>query len=137
VLFERHIHPLLYDAFFERAHHLGIETKRVYHIAHAEEACEIARTVCGAAFLSRQGAEHAAKDEMMLCLLEEEGISLKAQVLIRRDHPSKMVSEFVRAFIKRLAQAGLYQPELPRFSDDDRSVESAKLALVRTSVAAV
>lgn len=137
VLFERHIHPLLYDSFFERADQLGIEIKRVYHIAHAEEACELARTVGGAAFLSRQGAEHAAKDEMMLCPLEEEGISLKAQVLIRRDHPSKMVSEFVRAFIKRLAQAGLYQPELPRVPGDGRRVEPAKLALVRTSVAAV
>lgn len=134
VLFERQIHPLLYDAFFERAHQLGIEIKRVYHIAHADEACELARMVGGAAFLSRQGAEHAAKDEMILRPLEEEGISLKAQVLIRRDHPSKMVSEFVRAFMKRLANVGLYQPELPPLHGDERRVDSAKLTLVSTKV---
>lgn len=137
VLFERAIHPLLYDAFFERAHHLGIEVKRRYHIAHAEEACDVARTVGGAAFLSLQGAEHAAKDEMILRPLEEKGIFLKTNVLMRRDNPSKLVSEFVRAFIKRLDQAGLYQPELPPFVGNGHRVESATLPFEPASVAAV
>jgi DNA-binding transcriptional LysR family regulator len=137
VLFERAIHPLLYDAFFARAHHLGIEVKRRYHIAHAEEACYVARTFGGAAFLSSQGAEHATKDEMILRPLEEKGIFLKTQVLIRRDNPSKLVSEFVRAFMKRLDAAGLFQPELPPFVGNGHRVDSRNLTLFPTSVAAV
>ncbi len=137
VLFERAIHPLLYDAFSERAHHLGIEVKRIYHIAHAEEACELARTIGGAAFLSLQGAQHAAKDEMILRPLEEKGIFLRTQVLIRRDNPSKLVSQFVHAFIKRLELAGLYQPELPPFVGNGHRVDSRNLTLFPTSVAAV
>lgn len=137
VLFERHIHPLLYDSFLERAHQIGIEIKRIYHIAHAEEACELARTIGGAAFLSLQGAQHAAKDEMILCPLEEKGIFLRTQVLIRRDNPSKLVSEFVRAFIKRLDAAGLYQPELPPFLSNVHRVDSRNLTLFPNNVAAV
>ena len=73
----------------------------------------MARTVGGAAFLSAQCAEHAAKDEMIALPREEKSIFLKTQVLIRRDNPSRLASEFVRAFMKRLDHAGLYQPELP------------------------
>lgn len=114
VLFERQIHPLLYDAFFERARSLGIEVKRVHHIADAEEACELARTVGGATFLSAQGAEHAANDEMIALPLEEKGIFLKTQLLAQRGNSSKLVGDFARAFMKRLNEVGLYQPELPQ-----------------------
>lgn len=139
VLFERHIHPLLYDSFLERANHLGIEIRQLHHIALAEEACDLARRVGGAAFLSAQGAEHAAKDEMIVRPLEEKGLFLKTQVLIRRDNPSKMVSEFVRAFIKRLELAGLYQPDLPAFvgNGNGHRIDSRNLTLFPTSVAAV
>lgn len=136
VLFERHIHPLLYDSFLERAHHLGIEIRHLYHIALAEEACELARRMGGAAFLSAQGAEHA-KDEMILRPLEEKGISLRTHVLIRRDNPPKMVSEFVRAFIKRIELAGLFQPELPLLPGNVHRIDSRNLTLFPTSVAAV
>jgi len=137
VLFERHIHPLLYDGFIDRAHQLGITVKRIYHIAQAEEACEVARTVGGAAFLSAQGAEHLAKDEMIARPLEEKSIFLKTQVLIRRDNPTKLASEFVRAFMKRLDHAGLYQPELPLLSSNGRHVEPAQPSLFTTTTASV
>lgn len=114
VLFERQIHPLLYDGFLDRAHQLGIEVTHLHHIAQAEEACEVARTVSGVAFLSAQGAEHAAKHEMVARPLEEKGIFLKTQLIVRRENPSKLVSEFVRTFMKRLELSGLYQPELPQ-----------------------
>jgi len=137
ILFERQIHPLLYDGFFERARQLGIQVKRVHHIVDAEEACEVARTVGGAAFLSAQGAEHAAHDEMIARPLEEKGIFLKTQILARRDNPSKLVSEFVRTFMKRFDLAGLYQPELPSVAGNGRRGDSAQPPLVTTAAATV
>jgi hypothetical protein len=74
---------------------------------------------------------------MILRPLEEKGIFLRTQVLIRRDNPSKLVSEFVRAFIKRLELAGLFQPELPPFVGNGNRVDSRNLTLFPTSVAAV
>jgi DNA-binding transcriptional LysR family regulator len=134
VLFERSFHPLLYDAFLERARQLGIEIKRLLHVAQAEEACEVAHMVGGATFLSPQGAEHAAKYETLVARpLEEKGLFLKTQILVHRENPSKLVGEFVRAFIGRLTQAGLYQPDLPQSSNGHTKNGHAKNGFAPTS----
>ena len=114
VLFERPFHPLLYDAFLERARQLGVEVKRVHQVALPEEACEMAHVVGGAAFLSPHGAAHVAKYETLAPRrLDDKVLFLKTQILVQRDNPSKLASEFVRAFIARLIQLGLYQSDLP------------------------
>ena len=112
VLFERQIHPALYDTFLHRAQNLGIGVDRIHHIADAEEACEVVRLIGGAAFLSPQGAARAATDEVILLPLEEKDIFLKTQLVARTENTSMLVSEFVRTFVKRLKHAGLYQPAL-------------------------
>ncbi|MGB6723571.1 MAG: LysR family transcriptional regulator [Terracidiphilus sp.] len=112
VLFERQIHPALYDTFLRRAQNLGIGVDRIHHIADAEEACEVVRLIGGAAFLSPQGAARAATDEVILLPLEEKDIFLKTQLVARTENASMLVSEFVRTFVKRLKHAGLYQPAL-------------------------
>lgn len=112
VLFERHLHPALYDSFFHRAHEVGIKVEGVRHIADAEEACEVVRLYNGAAFLSPQGAERAATEDLVLCSLSEDKLFLKTQLLVRADNPSKLLGEFVRTLVKRLKQADLYQPHL-------------------------
>lgn len=110
VLFERHLHPALYDSFLNRARELEIRVERIHHIADAEEACESVRLYGGAAFLSPQGAERAATDEVILRTLAEKQVYLKTQLLARSENSSKLVAEFVRTFVKRLKQAGLYRP---------------------------
>lgn len=67
VLFERHLHPALYDSFLNRARELEIKVERIHHIADAEEACETVRLYGGAAFLSPQGAERAAESVSICC----------------------------------------------------------------------
>jgi DNA-binding transcriptional LysR family regulator len=118
VLFERHLHPALYDSFLDRANQLGIKVELIHHIADAEEACEIVRLYGGAAFLSPQGAERAATDEVILRTLAEKQVFLKTQILARSENTSKLIAEFVRTFVKRLKQAGLYQPALLEFEVD-------------------
>jgi len=113
VLFERQIHPHLYDMFVNRARQRGIRVKRHFHISNAVEARELVRMFGGAAFLSPHGAEHAATNEVMLRPLDEKGIFLKTQLVVRSDNTSTLVDEFVRSFIKRLTHDGLYQPEVP------------------------
>jgi len=112
VLFERHLHPVLYDTFILRARELGVKTDCIRHIADAEEACEVVRLYKGAAFLSPQGAERAAANDLVLCSLAEEGLYLKTQLLVRTDNCSKLLAEFLRTSVKRLKQAGLYRPTL-------------------------
>jgi hypothetical protein len=45
--------------------------------------------------------------------LDEKGIFLKTQLVVRSDSISTLVDEFARSFIKWLTNDGLYQPELP------------------------
>lgn len=113
VLFERQIHPFLYDMFVHRARQRGIRVKRHFHISNAVEARELVGMFGGAAFLSPYSAEHAATSDVILRPLEEKGIFLRAQLVVRNDNTSTLVDEFVRSFIKRLTHDGLYQPELP------------------------
>jgi len=110
ILYERHVHPTLYDAFQVRARDLGIGPERIYHVANAEEACEMVCRVGGAAFLSPRGAASAAKDGVALCILGEEDLFLSTHLVARAENGSMLVSEFARNFVKRLKQAGLYQP---------------------------
>jgi hypothetical protein len=113
VLFERQIHPFLYDMFVNRARQRGIRVKRHFHISNAVEARELVRMFGGAAFLSPHGAEHASTNDVVLRPLDEKGIFLKTQLVVRSDNTSTLVDEFVRSFIKRLTHDGLYQAELP------------------------
>ena len=101
---------MLYDTFLDRARNLGVGPERIYHIAGAEEACRLVIQIGGAAFLSTRGAASAAKDGVAICTLREEGLSLNTHLVARAENRSKLVSEFVRSFVKRLKQAGLYEP---------------------------
>jgi DNA-binding transcriptional LysR family regulator len=110
VLFERQIHPALYDMFLRRARHLGVGVDSIHHIADAEEACELVRLIGGAAFLSPQGAARAATDEVVLRSLAEQDVFLKTELVARTENASMILSEFVRTFVKRLKHVGFYQP---------------------------
>lgn len=110
IFFDRQVHPTLYDTFLDRACNLGVGPERIYHIAGAEEACRLVIQIGGAAFLSPRGAESAAKDGVAICTLREEDLSLNTHLVARAENGSKVLGEFVRSFVKRLKQAGLYEP---------------------------
>jgi len=118
IFFERHVHPALYDAFQNRAQDLGIGPERIYHVADGEEACEMVCRVGGAAFLSPRGAASAAKDGVALRSLGEKDLFLSTHLVAHAENGSMLVSEFARTFVKRLKQAGLYQPFLSESTVD-------------------
>jgi DNA-binding transcriptional LysR family regulator len=118
IFFERHVHPALYDAFRDRARGLGIGQERIHHVADAEEACEMVRRIGAAAFLSPRGAANVSKDGVAFCTLRENDLFLGTHLVARAENGSKLVSEFVRNFVKRLKQAGLYEP-IPSESTSD------------------
>ena len=68
------------------------------------------RQTGGAAFLTPIGAAEAAINGVVLRCLGELDIFLSTQLVVRADNSSKLVSEFVRTFVKRLKQLNLYQP---------------------------
>jgi len=104
ILIDRHVHSAHYDTFRHRARDLGVGLECIHHIADAEEACEMVRQTGGAAFLAPHGAAPTAKDGVVLCSLGEQDILLTTHLVVREDNTSKLLSEFVRTFVKRLKQ---------------------------------
>ncbi len=118
ILFERHIHPTLYDSFRKRARELAIGPEVIHHIADAEEACEMVRQTGGVAFLTPHGAERAATDTVVIRYLGEPELFLSTQLVVHAENRSMLISEFVRTFVKRLKLTGLYQPRIPEIAID-------------------
>jgi hypothetical protein len=71
-----------------------------------------------AAFLSPRGAANVSKDGVAFCTLRKDDLFLGTHLVARAENGSKLVSEFVRNFVKRLKQAGLYEP-IPSESASD------------------
>jgi DNA-binding transcriptional LysR family regulator len=88
IFFERQVHPTLYDEFRIRAHGLGVGPERIYHVADAEEACELVSQIRGAAFLSQRAAANAVKHGSAICTLREEGLSLNTYLVAREENGS-------------------------------------------------
>jgi DNA-binding transcriptional LysR family regulator len=116
ILIDRRVHSAHYDTFRRRAKDLGVGPERIYHIADAQEAFDMVRRTGGAAFLAPHGAAQTTEDGVVFCTLGEMDILLTANLVVRAENTSKLLSEFVRTFVKRLKQTELYQPKLPESS---------------------
>ena len=103
VLFERRVHPALYDAIIRAAREMRVTPAQIHHVMTAEEAFPfIARGRC-LAFLTRSGALRIARETMTIRPLMEESLLLRTYIIARADNKSKIVSEFMRTFVKKLS----------------------------------
>jgi DNA-binding transcriptional LysR family regulator len=103
VLFERRVHPVLYDAIIRVAQEKRVAPAQIHHVMTAEEAFPfIARGRC-LAFLTKSGALRIARETITVRPLMEESLSLRTYIAARTDNKSKIVSEFMRSFVKKLS----------------------------------
>jgi DNA-binding transcriptional LysR family regulator len=104
VLFERRVHPALYDEIIRVAQERRVTPAQIHHVMTAEEAFPfIARGRC-LAFLTKSGALRIARETMTVRPLMEESLLLKTYIAARADNKSKIASEFMRTFVKKLSQ---------------------------------
>lgn len=102
IVFDRRIHPTLYDSLFDHAHANHIEPRGVHHVMSAEEAGHLVQKNGGIAFLTRAGALRVARGGLVARELDEPDLCLDVHLAARADNKSKLVSEFVRTYIKLL-----------------------------------
>ncbi len=103
VLFARQMHPTLYDAIDERAKSSGIVRGQLHHVTCAEQAAQLVFKTGGAAILNKHGAWRVAMDGLTLRSLEEPDITMRTVLAVRND-ASRLVSELVRATVRKLRQ---------------------------------
>jgi DNA-binding transcriptional LysR family regulator len=110
-VFDRRIHPSLYDTLIGLARFEGIEYRALNHVMSADEAAHLLLKSGGIAFLTRAGAHRIARQGLVAKPLEEEALKLDVHLAARADNASKLVSEFVRTFVKKLKTV-LLPPQL-------------------------
>jgi DNA-binding transcriptional LysR family regulator len=103
LLFERRLHPPLYDAIMRRAEDQGVSPSRVKHFTVPEEAFPSVADGSCVAFLVKVGALLVARHGVTVRPLNEDTLLLKTFMASRADNSSKVASELVRAFMRKLS----------------------------------
>jgi DNA-binding transcriptional LysR family regulator len=104
ILFERRLHPPLYDAVMQAAEEKKVTPAKIQHVTAPEEAFPCVANGSCVAFLVKAGALRIARNGVTVRPLAEDTLSLKTYLASRADNQSKVVSELVRTFMQlRLA----------------------------------
>lgn len=101
ILFAPQVHPFLYEQLTQRADVIGVVPRERHHVTNAEHAAQLVNRTGGVAFLTRYGASRVASDGLTLRPLVEPDLRLRI-VMVARNDAVGVVSEFVRATVKRV-----------------------------------
>lgn len=100
ILFAPQVHPFLYERLTQRADGAGVVPRGKHHVTNAEHAAQLVHRTGGVAFLTRHGASKVALDGLTARPLVEPDLRLRI-VMVARNDAVGVVSEFVRATVKR------------------------------------
>ena len=110
VIFERKMHPPVYDSVMGLARERKIASAHLYHIVVPEDAYPFIAHNGGVAFVVKSGAIRIARDGITVRPLAEDTLMLKTYLASRADEKSKVVSELVRAFMRKLSVYSQFKP---------------------------
>jgi DNA-binding transcriptional LysR family regulator len=102
ILFERQLHPPLYDAIIQEANERGIRPLSIQHVTAPEEAFPFVADDSAIAFVVKTGALLMARNGVTVRPLNEPSLKVKTCLVCRADDDSKVASEFVRAFMRKV-----------------------------------
>lgn len=103
VIFERRMHPPVYDSVMRLADERKVVPARVRHIVVPEDAFPFIADDGGVAFVVKSGAIRIARDGITVRPLAENQLMLTTYLASRAEEKSKVVSELVRAFMRKLS----------------------------------
>ncbi len=112
ILFERQLHPPLYDAIIRSATQRGIRPQSIQHVTAPEEAFPFVANGSAIAFVVKTGALLLARNGVTVRPLNESSLKLKTCLVCRADDDSKIASEFVRAYMRKVPDKKRHQ-QLP------------------------
>ncbi|WP_207901471.1 LysR family transcriptional regulator [Acidipila rosea] len=102
ILFERQLHPPVYDAIMSEATQRGVRPQSIQHVIAPEEAFPFVADGSAVAFVVKAGALRLARNGVTVRPLNESSLRLKTCLVCRADDESKIASEFVRAYMRKL-----------------------------------
>ena len=112
ILFERQLHPPVYDAIIHAATLRGVRPLSIQHVTAPEEAFPFVADGSAIAFVVKTGALLMARNGVTVRPLNESSLRLKTCLVCRADDDSKIASEFVRAYMRKMPDKKRHQ-QLP------------------------
>jgi DNA-binding transcriptional LysR family regulator len=109
ILFERRLHPPIYDAILNAAEQRSIRPSKIQHMTVPEEAFPFVAGGSAVAFLVKAGALLVARNGVTIRPLAEPALRMKTYLTSRADDESKLLSEFVRAFMRKILDLNKYK----------------------------
>ena len=103
ILFDRRLHPPLYDEVLHLAEHKWVVPTKIRHITAPEEAFPYLCDGEYIAFVVKAGALLLSRNGVTVRPLVTPELTLKTYLASRADNDSKLLSEFVRAFMRKLS----------------------------------
>jgi DNA-binding transcriptional LysR family regulator len=111
VLYERHVHPPLYDLILDLAKERNVHPTKIHHVVAAEEALPFIAQSRAIAFMVKSGALRLTKTAcsrsprgIAIRPLNEDALLIKTCIASRADNGSKLSSELIRSFMRKLGQ---------------------------------
>jgi hypothetical protein len=112
VVFERQLHPPVYDAIINAATQRGVRPLSIQHVTAPEEAFPFVADGSAIALVVKTGALLLARNGVTVRPLNEPSLSVKTCLVCRADDDSKIASEFVRAYMRKMPDKNKHQ-QLP------------------------
>ncbi len=107
-LFSRSVHPPLYDLIHRRLEAEHKKARIAHRISHAEQVPALLHDEGLVAWLTPTGAERIARNGLVRIPLLDSEINLEMHLASLANNKSRLVSEYVRSFVKRIEE-----PRLP------------------------
>lgn len=104
ILFERKAHPGMYETIMRRAAEEEIVVRDSQKVLTAEDAAQLVSEGLGIAFVSMTGAQRIAQRGAFIRPIADKELQTQVCLASRADNRSKLVSEFARAFMRRISQ---------------------------------
>ncbi len=109
ILFEKRQHPLLYAAILDEAARQNAEPASVQTVTSAEESYPFVADGKAVAFVVKAAALRLARNDVTVRPLTEEALRLKTYLVTRSDDDSKLVSQLVRAYVRKTQEVSEYK----------------------------
>lgn len=104
VLFERHVHPFLYDDVVRVTKPASRPGCSLHHVMNAEDAAQFVRRGFGVAVLTQAGAWRIARAGLTMRALSVDGLRVQTRLTCRSDSQNRTVRDFVRTFMSLIEQ---------------------------------
>ena len=102
ILFERHVHPFLYDDLVRLTKPASRIGHALHHVMMAEDAAQFVRRGFEVAVLTQAGAWRIARSGLTIRPLKVEGLRVQTRLTCRSDNQNRTVRDFVRTFMKTI-----------------------------------